>query len=146
MKSSESRAWFFDFEGKEGLRKAHGFLRIIYAISLATGIMDLIFFKKFLTHGHYAVLTGIIAISSACWVMTFQENYGSRNSSYVEILKTGIKEVFSSRVLLLVVVSSIFIDFQCNINLCFPFSSEDTCQEFRWMIVHRHHRCRTPPL
>lgn len=107
-----SLAWFFDFEGKEGLRKAYGLLRMILALSVTLGIANIVFFNHFLNARHELALTSIISISCACWIMTFQENFGSRSNSCVQIFKTGIRQIFSSRVLRLIVLSAIFVDFQ----------------------------------
>ncbi|MBU7018454.1 MAG: MFS transporter [Theionarchaea archaeon] len=101
-----SVAWLFDHEGKEGLKTAYGLIYIVSVLSIVAGME--IALKGESSPRMVIVSTGVIALVLGGWVMTFPENYGNRSSSWLEIAKTGIRQVMSRRILQLIVLYSLF--------------------------------------
>ena len=102
-----SVAWLFDHEGKEGLKTAYGLICIVSVLPIIVGME--IALKGELSRRIMIVLSGVIALILGGWVKTFPENYGNRSSSWLEIAKSGVKQVISRRILQLVVLYSLFI-------------------------------------
>ncbi|MBU7027570.1 MAG: hypothetical protein HXS48_11605 [Theionarchaea archaeon] len=103
-----SVAWLFDYEGKKGLKNAHGLLHILSALPVLAGII--ITLESSLSTGTNLILTGVIALAAGGLVVTFPENYGSQ-SSWKEINKTVVNQFISKKVLQLIVAYSIFMGF-----------------------------------
>ncbi|MBU7046694.1 MAG: hypothetical protein HXS54_09690 [Theionarchaea archaeon] len=101
-----SLAWLFDHEGKEGLKTAYGLIHIISVLLLVIG-MGITMMGEF--HRITFIVTSSAAFAAGGWVITFAENYGNRSSSLVVIAKTGVRQFVSRRVLLLIVLYSLFM-------------------------------------
>ena len=102
-----SLAWLFDHEGKEGLKTGYGLIYIASVLLMAAG-MGVTMMGGF-SHRIQIVLTGIVAFAAGGWVVTFPENYGNRSSSWLEIAKSGVRQVISRRALQLIILYSIMI-------------------------------------
>ena len=104
-------AWLFDGEGKGGMKNAYGLLYIGSLPLILAGLGLGIFLEDFSGGPHVSILlAGLIMIGLGFWIFTFPENYGDREKSLLDIAKSGLTQLKSSKVLQLIVIQGIFTD------------------------------------
>ena len=109
-----SLAWIFDYEGKDGIKNARGVLHILSALSILVA-MIMLYPGGFLNERIQFMLSGVIALVAGRFVMTFPENYGNRSTFVREIVRTGVNQFISRRVLQALVIYSIVIGFSLQV-------------------------------
>ena len=109
-------AWLFDHEGKYGLKNAYGLIYVLVGL-----IVLVIIGIRFTGHEGFlqnvsrsivfAAVSSLLVVVVGLWVITFPENYGNRSSSLPEIARSGINQFIFGKILPLVVLQSIFVEF-----------------------------------
>lgn len=120
--SGSREAWLYDHVGREGTRRAMASLYLcsvpltVAAAALATWL------------GMWAgirlpiALTGFIMLAVGCLVLTFPENYGSRERNWPVVLRSGLRQFLSGRALQLIALQSFFMTLPVWINSAWWFT------------------------
>lgn len=115
--SYSNRAWLYDSEGREGLRKAYG---LSYMLSLplsVVGIKTVFFLEDYLSDAVILLVAAALIMITGGIVITFPGSHRDRHHSCTDIVTSGVNQFVSSRVLQLIVLQSIFMGFRSAINI-----------------------------
>lgn len=104
-------AWIYDHEGKEGMRRAYGFLYAMSPFFIMGGIGLSAVIDHFLGDVRVQfILPCFVIVIIALWVLTFPESPEKSTESLPTILTTGIYSFFHNKIFLLLLFHRILMD------------------------------------
>lgn len=116
LKSGSSSGWLYDHVGKEGMREAYGtYYLLAVPLTIVGGIIATLL-GLWVAIWVPIALVGIILIANGAFILTFTENYGSKDKTFLQIAKEGGSQFFKSPILQIIAVQSFFMTLPVWIN------------------------------
>ncbi|MBE3575880.1 MAG: MFS transporter [Firmicutes bacterium] len=114
--SGSPEAWVYDAVGQEGTRQAYG-KSYLYSVPLTIAAAVVATLLGFLSSVRVPVLlSGLPFLATGFFVLTFEENRGERNRSWLFTLKAGFVQFGRSPILQLAAVQSFFMTLPVWVN------------------------------